>query len=138
VEKKKELKKREVEFTKKMNIEDKILKEAAKLQQHTNVKVQCAFLQKCSTKVVAQVGEELHQQIKLGTPPLPGAYDGKFVTFYPDICRKNQAIAKARMRAKQEDCTIDPVITTTPPPWMHHPDRRFFIDSDMKCNLEVP
>jgi hypothetical protein len=138
VEKDKELKKREAEISKEKKAQEKVLKEAAKLQRLADVRARRAFAEKWSVKAVAQAREELHQRIKSGAPPAPGAYVGKFVTFCPQICLQNQAIAMARLRAKREGRTLDPALITTPPPWVHQHDPKFLIDSEMDFDLQVP
>jgi hypothetical protein len=137
VEKDKELKKKEAELTKEMRAEEKILKEVAKLQRLADVRARRAFSQKWSPKAIAEAGEALHQLIKLGAPAPPGAYTGRFVTFCPEICCRNQAIAKARLKAKREGRTPDPALNTTPPPWIHQHDPRFLLESDMECDFEL-
>ena len=137
LEKEKELKKKEAELTRERRAEDKIQKKKAKLQCLEEVGAQRAFVEKWSSKAVAAASEKLHQLIKSSAPPPPGAYVGKFVTFCPKICLKNQAIAKARMKAKREGRTPDPAFTTIPPPWVHQPDRRFLIEIDMECDSEA-
>jgi hypothetical protein len=101
------------------------------------LKAQRAFAEKWSAKAIARAGEELHQLIKSCAPPPPGAYVGRFVTFCPEICHKNQAIAMARMRAKRVGHTPNPALTTIPPPWVHQPDSRFLIELDRDGDSEV-
>jgi hypothetical protein len=110
VEKEKQVKKREAELTKGRRAKEQLMKETAKKQQLADVRARQA---------IAQAGENLHQLIKSGAPPPPGSYVGKFVTFCPEICLRNQAIAMARLRAKREGRTPDPTFVTTPPPWVH-------------------
>jgi hypothetical protein len=116
IEKDKELRKREAEVSKGRRAEEKIQKEAAKLQRLADVRARRAFAKKWSAKGVARAGEELHQLIKSRAPLPPGAYVGKFLTFCPEICRNNQAIVKERMRARREGRTPHPALTTIPLP----------------------
>jgi hypothetical protein len=58
------LKKREAKLTSKKRVEDKLRREVAKLQCLVNRRAHCAFIEKWSTKVVAQARDELHQLIK--------------------------------------------------------------------------
>jgi hypothetical protein len=96
LEKEKQVKKREAELTQGRRAEEKLMKETAKKQRLADVRARRAFAEKWSAKAVAQVGENLHQLIKSGAPPPPGSYVGKFVTFCPEICLRNQAITMAR------------------------------------------
>jgi hypothetical protein len=137
IEKDKELRKREAEVSKGRRAEEKIQKEAAKLQRLIDAKAQHAFAEKWTVKGVARAGEELHQLIKSGAPPPPGAYVGKFLTFCPKICRNNQAIVKEKMRARREGRTPHPALTTIPPPWIHQLDTRFVMELQGNCNSEV-
>ena len=137
IEKEKELRKREVEVSKGRRAEEKIQKVAVKLQRLEDVRARRAFAEKWSAKGVARAGEELYQSIKSGTPPTPGAYVGKFLTFCPEICRNNQAIVKERMRARREGRSPHPALTTTPPPWVHQPDIHFVMELQRDCNSKV-
>jgi hypothetical protein len=137
LEKEKQVKKREAELTKGRRAEEKLMKETAKKQRLADVRARRAFAEKWFAKAVAQAGENLHQLIKSGAPPPPGSYVGKFVTFCPEICLRNQAITMARLRAKREGRTPDPALVTTLPPWVHQPDPRFFIDSEVDCDMEA-
>jgi hypothetical protein len=136
-EKEKELKKREAELTKGKRAEDKIQKEAAKRQRLADAMAWRAFSEKWSAKAVARAGEELHQLIKSGASPPPGAYVRKFVTFCPKICRKNQTIVQERMKVRREGRSPNPALTTIPPPWVHQPDTRFHVEVHMDGDLEV-
>jgi hypothetical protein len=135
--KEKELRKREAEFSKGKRAEEKIQKEAAKLQRLADADARRAFAKKWSAKAVARVGKELHQLIKSGAPPPLGAYVDKFLTFCPEICRNNQAIVKERMRARREGRTPHPALTTIPPPWVHQPNTSFLMELQGDCNSEV-
>ena len=137
VEKDKDLKRKEAELTKERQAEEKVQKEAAKLRRLQEARAKRAFADKWSAKVVAQAGKELHQLIKSGVPPIPGAYMKKFLTFCLEICRRNQSIAMARMKARREGRPVDPTLTTVPPSWVHQPDPRFIMEDQMELELEV-
>ena len=64
------------------------------MQCLANARARRAFAENWSPNAVARTGKELHQIIKFGAPLPPGSYVGKFVTFCPEICCKNQAIVK--------------------------------------------
>jgi hypothetical protein len=137
MEKEKEQRKIEAELSKGRRAQDKLQKEVAKLQRLVDAGARHAFAEKWFAKVVARAGEDLDQLIKSGAPPPPGAYIGRFVTFCPEICRKNQAIVKERMRVKREGRTPNSTLITIPPLWIHLHDTYFLIEVDRDYASQV-
>ena len=121
-ERARQMKKKEAEVTKLRRVEEKRSREAAKKKRQEEAAAKKAFNERWSAAAVAAAGDELHRRIKAMIPPLPGQYIGKFLTYCPPICRRNQEIAMARLRAKRQGRAFDPAVQTTPPPWVHRGD----------------
>jgi hypothetical protein len=52
-----------------------------------------------------------------------------------EICKQNEAVAKAQLKAKMEGQLLDPTLVIFPLPWMHKHDLRF-VDVDMKARSD--
>jgi hypothetical protein len=106
----------ELEVMRAKRAEERTEREVQKMVRQSQREARRAFNECWSAAAVSRAGDLLHQQIRSGLPPPPGAYTGRFLWFCPDICRKNQAIVLERRRTKREGRQPQPLLRTTPPP----------------------
>jgi hypothetical protein len=81
----------------------KVERDVQKAQRLTDAVALKAFKDKWSPTAVAKASQELHDRIKSGVLPPPGAYTPPFLGVIPHLCKDNQLYRKARMWAKKHE-----------------------------------